>query len=92
MDYLQVSKVMKAIAEPNRLKILDVISSGEKCACEILNHFDFTQPTLSHHMKVLMEAGLVSARKAGNWQYYSLVSENIEEFTGLLNQIFLNNG
>ncbi len=52
MDYLGLSKIMKAIAEPNRLQILDMISTGEKCACDILDNFDFTQPTLSHHMKV----------------------------------------
>ncbi|SPC38113.1 ArsR/SmtB family transcription factor [Pseudolactococcus carnosus] len=64
MDYLGLSKIMKAIAEPNRLQILDMISTGEKCACDI---FDFTQPTLSHHMKVLIEAGVVTARKEGKW-------------------------
>ncbi|WP_223196868.1 ArsR/SmtB family transcription factor [Listeria monocytogenes] len=79
---------MKAIAEPNRLQILDMISTGEKCACDILDDFNFTQPTLSHHMKVLIEAGIVTARKEGKWQYYSLVSENIEEFQELTNQIF----
>ncbi|MDK6479772.1 ArsR/SmtB family transcription factor, partial [Enterococcus faecalis] len=51
MDYLGLSKIMKAIAEPNRLQILDMISTGENCACDILDNFDFTQPTLSHHMK-----------------------------------------
>ncbi|AQP73369.1 winged helix-turn-helix transcriptional regulator [Listeria monocytogenes] len=88
MDYLRLSKIMKAIAEPNRLQILDMISTGEKCACDILDDFNFTQPTLSHHMKVLIEAGIVTARKEGKWQYYSLVSENIEEFQELTNQIF----
>ncbi|EDP7604673.1 winged helix-turn-helix transcriptional regulator [Listeria monocytogenes] len=88
MDYLRLSKIMKAIAEPNRLQILDLISTGEKCACDILDDFNFTQPTLSHHMKVLIEAGIVTARKEGKWQYYSLVSENIEEFQELTNQIF----
>lgn len=88
MDYLNVSKMMKAIAEPNRLQILDMISTGEKCACNILDHFDFTQPTLSHHMKVLMDAGIVTARKEGKWQYYSLASENVEEFQAIMNQIF----
>ena len=88
MDYLRLSKIMKAMAEPNRLQILDVISTGEKCACQILYHFDFTQPTLSHHMKVLMEAGLVTARKAGQWQYYSLVPERLAEFQALTAQIF----
>lgn len=79
---------MKAIAEPNRLKILDMISTGEKCVCDILDHFDFTQPTLSRHMKVLIEAGIVSARNDDKWQYYSLISENIEEFQEVMNQIF----
>lgn len=87
MDYLGLSKIMKAIAEPNRLQILDMISIGEKCACDILDNFDFTQPTLSHHMKVLIEAGVVTARKEGKWQYYSLVTENIEEFQELIHQI-----
>ena len=87
MDYLGLSKIMKAIAEPNRLQILDMISTGEKCACDISDNFDFTQPTLSHHMKVLIEAGVVTARKEGKWQYYSLVTENIEEFQELIHQI-----
>ena len=87
MDYLGLSKIMKAIAEPNRLQILDMISTGEKCACDILDNLDFTQPTLSHHMKVLIEAGVVTARKEGKWQYYSLVTENIEEFQELIHQI-----
>lgn len=88
MDYLRVSKMMKAIAEPNRLQIVDKISTGEKCACDILDDFNFTQPTLSHHMKVLIDAGIVSARKEGKWHYYSLLSENIAEFQKLINQIF----
>ncbi|WP_157455258.1 ArsR/SmtB family transcription factor [Carnobacterium maltaromaticum] len=88
MDYLRVSKMMKAIAEPNRLQIVDKISTGEKCACDILDDFNFTQPTLSHHMKVLIDAGIVSARKEGKWHYYSLLSENIVEFQKLTNQIF----
>ena len=88
MDYLRVSKMMKAIAEPNRLQIVDKISTGEKCACDILDDFNFTQPTLSHHMKVLIDAGIVSARKEGKWHYYSLLSENIAEFQKLTNHIF----
>jgi len=82
---------MKAIADPNRLQILDMISTGEKCACDILDDFQFTQPTLSHHMKVLIEAGIVTARKEGKWHYYSLIIENVEEFQKLTNQIFKTN-
>ena len=70
--YEENSKIIKALSDPNRLKIMDILSCGEMCACDILEHFDFTQPTLSHHMKVLMENNLVNVRKDGQWNYYSL--------------------
>lgn len=76
MNYEDNAKVIKALSDANRLKIIDILSCGERCACDILEHFDFTQPTLSHHMKVLMECGLVEARKDGLWNYYSLNSSN----------------
>ncbi|WP_069999723.1 ArsR/SmtB family transcription factor [Cellulosilyticum sp. I15G10I2] len=72
MNYEENAKIIKALADPNRLKIIDILSCGEKCACDLLEEFDFTQPTLSHHMKVLMECGLVSCRKEGLWSHYSL--------------------
>ncbi|MEQ8155568.1 MAG: metalloregulator ArsR/SmtB family transcription factor [Clostridiaceae bacterium] len=75
-DYDNNAKIFKALSDPSRLKIIDILSCGEKCACEILEHFDFTQPTLSHHMKVLMECGLVESRKEGLWSYYSLNSSD----------------
>lgn len=82
--YEQNAKILKALADPSRLKIIDILSCGEVCACHILEHFEFTQPTLSHHMKILMECGLVSGRKEGTWMRYSL---NIEDASRLL--IFL---
>ena len=75
-DYDINAKIFKALSDSSRLKIIDILSCGEKCACEILEHFDFTQPTLSHHMKVLMECGLVESRKEGLWSHYSLNSSN----------------
>ncbi len=75
-DYEKNSKVIKALSDPNRLKIMDILSCGEKCACDILNYFQFTQPTLSHHMKVLIDCGLVNSRKDGLWNYYSLNNVN----------------
>lgn len=66
------SKVFKALADSNRLMIINLLSSGEKCACEILKSFDISQSTLSHHMKILSECGLVSCRREGTWSYYSL--------------------
>lgn len=71
-NYEETSKILKALADPNRLKIIDILSCGEECACEILEHFNFTQPTLSHHMKILMECGLVTSRKEGTWTKYTL--------------------
>ena len=70
--YEDNSKILKALGDPNRLKILDLLSCGEKCACEILESFKFTQPTLSHHMKVLENYGLILVQKRGKWHYYSL--------------------
>jgi ArsR family transcriptional regulator len=71
-DYEKYSKAIKALSDSNRLQIIDMLSCGEMCACDILEHFDFTQPTLSHHMKVLADANLVNIRKDGVWNYYSL--------------------
>lgn len=73
-NYDDYAKVIKALSDSSRLKIIDILSCGEQCACKILEHFEFTQPTLSHHMKVLMECGLVKSRKEGLWSYYSLDS------------------
>ncbi|ADL50027.1 ArsR/SmtB family transcription factor [Clostridium cellulovorans] len=71
-QYEENAKIIKALSDPSRLKIIDILSCGEKCACEILEEFQFTQPTLSHHMKVLSDCGLVNSRKEGLWNYYSL--------------------
>mgnify|MGYP000958646341 FL=1 len=75
-DYNANARIIKALSDPSRLKIVDILSCGEMCACDILEHFDFTQPTLSHHMKVLMECGIVEYRKEGLWNYYSLNGTN----------------
>ena len=72
MDYPKKARLFKAIADPIRLEIVDVVSGGELCACHILSRFSISQPTLSHHMKILCECGLVSSRKEGKWVYYSL--------------------
>jgi ArsR family transcriptional regulator, arsenate/arsenite/antimonite-responsive transcriptional repressor len=72
LKYEENAIIFKALSDQNRLKIIDILSCGEKCACDILEDFCFTQPTLSHHMKVLMECGLVNCRKDGLWSYYSL--------------------
>ncbi|MBE6050896.1 MAG: helix-turn-helix transcriptional regulator [Clostridium sp.] len=85
------AKILKALSDQNRLKIISILSCEEQCGCEILNHFDFTQPTLSHHMKVLMDCGLVISRKEGTWCRYKLNCENSKELLQLLYEIMNNN-
>ena len=69
-NYEANAKIFKALGDPNRLKIIDILSCGEKCACDLLESFDFTQPTLSHHMKVLIDCGLVLSRKEGIFNHF----------------------
>lgn len=86
--YIDTAKMLKAIAEPKRLKIVDMLSCGELCACKILEAFHITQPTLSHDMKLLVEAGLVKDRRSGKNIYYSLNEEVISDLQETLSQIF----
>lgn len=65
-------KVMKALSDPNRLKILKLLQGRVLCVCELQAALDIAQPTVSNHLKVLEEAGLVASRKAGLWAYYNL--------------------
>ncbi len=71
-SYADHARVFKAFCDENRLMILSLLQSGEKCACILLERLDIVQSTLSHHMKILVESGIVNARKDGKWTYYSL--------------------
>lgn len=75
MGYKDDVKLIKALADENRLAILEMLQKEEKCACYILEELDITQPTLSHHMKILCDSGLVDSRKDGKWMHYSLSFE-----------------
>jgi len=69
----QVAPLLKALAEPVRLRLMSLIAShpgGEACVCDLNNAFDLSQPTISHHLKVLHEAGLLDREKRGVWVYY----------------------
>lgn len=70
----------RALGDPNRLKIVRMLSGGEMCACKLLEALDITQPTLSHHMKILCGCGLVSSRREGKWSRYSLDCETLAAF------------
>lgn len=82
--------IFKALADETRLKIIEMLSCGELCACDILESFQITQPTLSYHMKILTDSGIVKSRKEGTWTRYS----NNEKMVKLLNEFWaqLTNG
>lgn len=86
-DYESAAKVFKVLADEKRLQILDMIRGGEKCACVILEDLQISQSTLSHHMKILCESGIVQGRKKGKWVYYSLDKEGSEAAASLLASI-----
>ncbi len=75
--YIEGSRVFKALGDPRRAMIVDMLSCGELCACKILEKFAMSQSTLSHHMKLLCECGLVVGRNEGKWTYYSLSADGI---------------
>ncbi|MGN1161534.1 MAG: ArsR/SmtB family transcription factor [Candidatus Fimenecus sp.] len=64
--------IFKAFCDENRVRILKSLRSGEKCACKLLEELSVTQPTLSHHMKILCDSGVVVGRKDGKWMHYSI--------------------
>ena len=85
--YEENAKVFKAFCDENRLMILEMLQSGEKCACKILEEMQIAQSTLSHHMKILVESGIVSARKEGKWTHYSLSETGTQYAKELLNEL-----
>ena len=85
--YLDNARVFKAFCDENRLIILEMLQSGEKCACVLLEKLSITQPTLSHHMKILCESGIISPRKEGKWTYYSISGVGSENAARLLKEL-----
>ena len=88
--YQDTAKMLRAISDPKRLRIVDMLSCGELCACKILEAFAITQPTLSHDMKVLAEAGIVKQRREGKNTYYSLDAAALTAMHQTLGRMFQN--
>lgn len=84
MDYRKDAKLFKALSDENRLQILAQLNNEEKCACVLLEKLAISQPTLSHHMRILADARLVECRKEGKWMYYSLRRGAGEEMARLI--------
>lgn len=86
-NYAEYVALFKAISDQTRLKIVTLLSCGEMCACQLLNNFHITQPTLSYHMRILSESGIVNGRRDGAWMYYSINSAVIEKISEFLFEI-----
>ena len=79
--------VFKALGDPVRLRLISLIGArpgGEACVCDLTAAFDLTQPTISHHLKVLREAGLIDSERRGTWVYYRLVPAALDRMADLL--------
>lgn len=85
--FINHAKVFKAFCDETRLKVLEHLQGGEKCACVLLEKVNVGQPTLSHHMKILVESGVVNARKQGKWTYYSISESGRDNASALLTQL-----
>ncbi|MCE1195749.1 metalloregulator ArsR/SmtB family transcription factor [bacterium] len=84
--YVECARVFKALCDENRIAILEQLKAGERCACVLLKNLDIGQSTLSHHMKILCESGMVRCRQEGKWTYYSLSPEGRERAKRLLDE------
>jgi ArsR family transcriptional regulator len=83
----EMAKKLKALADPVRLRLFSAIAShagGEACVCDISDGIDVSQPTVSHHLKVLRDAGLLTSERRASWVYYAVVPEALRELSGLL--------
>ncbi|MGQ9850044.1 MAG: ArsR/SmtB family transcription factor [Aggregatilineaceae bacterium] len=82
----RIASLAKALSQPVRVQIVELLSrhGGDVCVCDIERHFDLSQPTISHHLKVLREAGIIRGEARGVWVYYRLVAQALAPLAGLL--------
>lgn len=86
-DHKSYALLMKALGDENRVQIFEMLSQGEKCACKILDELDITQSTLSYHMKILCDSGLVNGRRDGVWMRYTINRNTLEQLKEFFNGI-----
>jgi ArsR family transcriptional regulator, arsenate/arsenite/antimonite-responsive transcriptional repressor len=82
-----LARILKALAEPTRLRLVSMVAAhegGEACVCDLTEPLGLTQPTISHHLKILVEAGILSRDKRGVWAYYALVPETLQALGAVL--------
>ncbi|MCL2481538.1 MAG: metalloregulator ArsR/SmtB family transcription factor [Spirochaetaceae bacterium] len=85
--HLENAKIFKAFCDETRLLVLELLQGGEKCACVLLEKVAVGQSTLSHHMKILVESGIVNARKERKWTYYSINEDGCEIASRVLKEL-----
>jgi ArsR family transcriptional regulator len=86
-EALSKAQLFKALADPSRLRLLSIVKAadgGEACVCDLTEPLELGQPTVSHHLKILVDAGLLHREKRGTWAYYSLVPGALERTAGVL--------
>ena len=83
----RIALIFKALSDENRIRIMKLLRTGEKCACKLLEELNISQPTLSHHMKILCDSGLVTGRREGKWTHYSISVDGGEHIRGLMKEL-----
>ena len=86
-QYLSDARIFKAFCDENRLQILELLRTGEKCACALLEQLHISQSTLSYHMRILCDSGIVSSRTEGKWTHYRLSPDGCAAAIRLLEQL-----
>lgn len=87
---VDIAATLKALADPVRLRLFSLVAShsgGEACVCDISSDIDVTQPTVSHHLKVLKEAGLLTSERRASWVYYSVVPQALATLSSVLSVV-----
>lgn len=85
--YENNARVFKALCDSNRLMIIEMLQGDEKCACKLLDELNIAQSTLSHHMKILCDSGIVNGRRDGKWMHYTLNKDGCEVASKLLRKV-----
>ena len=86
-DLARTARLCRALSDENRLRIVGMLTSGERCVCELTAALDLGQSLLSHHLKTLKDAGLVTDRREGRWVYYTLSCDSLDELGASLESL-----
>lgn len=90
--YEERAKVFKAFCDEHRLRILELLHGGEKCACVLIDEMGMPQSSLSYHMKILCDSGIVTSREEGKWTHYKISKQGIEKAIAFLKEITADTG